>query len=211
VLGTNLRSEDVPALPPRNVPDLKQYRLRPTNEEVTSYVGMVIFLASWAMMFAALFFSYAVVRVRAPVWPPPDLPALPILVPGLNTIVIAASSVAVALAVRAHALGRHRRASVGLSLGAALGALFLGLQILVWVGLWRAGLLPTGGPYPSVFYALTSFHALHVLVGLAALAVLAIRAQAPRGASRSAVRLWGMFWHFVGVIWGALYVAVYLI
>jgi len=31
------------------------------------------------------------------------------------------------------------------------------------------------------------------------------------GGVESAVRLWGMFWHFVGVIWGALYVAVYLI
>jgi heme/copper-type cytochrome/quinol oxidase subunit 3 len=171
---------------------------------------MVIFLGSWAMMFAALFFAYAVVRVRAPMWPPPDQPALPIFLPALNTAVIAASSAAVALAVRAHARGRYRRASLGLGLGAGLGALFLGLQILVWVGLWRAGLLPAGGPYPSVFYALTAFHALHVVVGLAALGVLAIRARMPRGMTRSAVRLWGMFWHFVGVVWGALYVAVYL-
>lgn len=197
-------------LPAPDVPDLERYRLRPSEDEVTSYVGMAIFLGSWAMMFAALFFAYAVVRVRAPMWPPPDQPALPILLPGLNTAVIAASSFAVALAVRAQALGRRRRASVELGLGAGLGALFLALQAVVWVGLWRAGLLPTGGPYPSAFYALTAFHALHVLVGLAALGVLAFRARAPRGVTRNAVRLWGMFWHFVGAIWGALYVAVYL-
>jgi cytochrome c oxidase subunit 3 len=170
---------------------------------------MVIFLGSWAMMFAALFFAYAVVRVRAPMWPPPDQPALPLLVPGLNTLVIAASSGAVMLGVRAHARGRHRRASLALGVGAGLGAVFLALQAVVWVGVWRAGLVPSGGPYASVFYALTSFHALHVLVGLAALAVLALRSRA-RAATRSAVRLWGMFWHFVGVVWGALYVAVYL-
>jgi len=172
---------------------------------------MIIFLGSWAMMFAALFFAYALVRLRAPAWPPPDQPALPVLVPGLNTVVIAASSAAVVLAVRAHALGRHRRASIGLGVAACLGALFLGLQILVWVGVWRAGLLPSGGPYPSAFYALTAFHALHVLVGLAALGVLAIHARPPRGTTRSAVRLWGMFWHFVGAVWLALYVAVYLV
>ena len=124
---------------------------------------------------------------------------------------IAASSLAVVLASRAHALGRHRRASIGLGVAAGLGALFLGLQILVWVGVWRAGLLPSGGPYPSAFYALTAFHALHVLVGLAALGVLAIHARPPRGTTRSAVRLWGMFWHFVGAVWLALYVAVYLV
>ena len=196
--------------PAPEVPDLERYRLRPSEDEVTSYVGMVIFLGSWAMMFAALFFAYAVVRVRAPIWPPPDQPALPILLPGLNTAVIGVSSAAVAHAVRAHALGRSRRASLGLSLGAGLGALFLALQAVVWVGLWRDGLLPSGGAYPSAFYALTAFHALHVLVGLAALGVLAFRARAPRGGKRSAVRLWGMFWHFVGAIWGALYVAVYL-
>jgi heme/copper-type cytochrome/quinol oxidase subunit 3 len=171
---------------------------------------MIIFLGSWAMMFAALFFAYAVVRFRAPMWPPPDQPALPILIPGLNTLVIAGSSAVVALAVRAHALGRHRRASIGLGLGAGLGALFLALQAVVWVGLWRAGLVPSAGPYPSVFFALTAFHALHVVVGLAALGVLAIRALPPRGTTRSAVRLWGMFWHFVGAVWVALYVAIYL-
>jgi heme/copper-type cytochrome/quinol oxidase subunit 3 len=194
-----------------NIPELQRYRLRRTDEEVTSYIGMIIFLGSWAMMFAALFFAYAVVRLRAPMWPPPDQPALPVLVPGLNTAVIAGSSAAVALAVRAHALGRHRRASIGLGLGAASGALFLALQAVVWTGLWRSGMVPSGGPYPSVFYALTAFHALHVLVGLAALGALAIRARLPRGATRSVVRLWGMYWHFVGAVWLALYVAVYLL
>ena len=208
--GANPERSTAADLLASDVPELQRYRLRRTEDEVTSYVGMVIFLGSWAMMFAALFFAYAVVRIRAPMWPPPDQPALPILVPGLNTAVIAASSAVVALAVRSHALGRPRRASIGLALGAALGALFLALQAVVWVGLWRAGLVPSGGPYPSVFYALTAFHALHVLVGLAGLGMLAI-GRPSRGATRSAVRLWGMFWHFVGVVWVALYVAVYLL
>jgi len=211
VLGTNLERSPAADLPASDVPELRRYRLRRSEDEITSYVGMIIFLGSWAMMFAALFFAYAVVRLRAPMWPPPDQPALPILIPGLNTVVIAGSSAAVAVAVRAHALGRQPRAAIGLGLGAAFGALFLALQAVVWVGLWRAGLLPTGGPYASVFYALTAFHALHVVVGLVALGTLAIRAQPPRGTTRSAVRLWGMFWHFVGVVWVALYVAVYLL
>jgi cytochrome c oxidase subunit III len=209
VLGA-LRGRGVVGLRAPDVPELERRRLRPTEDEVTSYVGMVVFLGSWAMLFAALFFSYAIVRVRAPMWPPPDQPMLPVLLPGLNTAVIAASSAAVALAVRAYALGRNRRASLALGLGAGLGTLFLALQAVVWVGVWRAGLVPSGGPYPSVFYTLTGFHALHVLVGLGALGVLAFRAQAPVRATRSAVRLWGMYWHFVGAVWGALYVAVYL-
>ena len=201
------RTATAPQAP--EVRELQDYRLRRSDDEVTSYIGMIIFLASWAMMFAALFFAYAVMRFRAPLWPPPDQPPLPILLPTLNTVVIAASSASVAFAVRASAFGRRRRAFAGLSIAAVLGASFLILQVMVWSSLWRAGLVPSSGPYGSVFYALTTFHALHVLVGLAALTALALRERAQR-TTRTAVRLWGMFWHFVGCIWLALYLSVYL-
>ena len=201
------RTATAPQAP--DVRELQDYRLRRSDDEVTSYIGMIIFLASWAMMFAALFFAYAVMRFRAPLWPPPDQPPLPILLPTLNTVVIAASSASVAFAVRASAFGRRRRAFAGLSIAAVLGASFLILQVVVWSSLWRAGLVPSSGPYGSVFYALTTFHALHVLVGLTALTALALRERAQR-TTRTAVRLWGMFWHFVGCIWLALYLSVYL-
>jgi len=195
---------------PAVVRELASFRGRPSEEEVTSYVGMVIFLGSWAMLFAALFFSYALLRARSPSWPPPGDPPLPVLLPGLNTLVIGASSLAVVRGVRAFGLGRRRRAAGALALGAALGAVFLALQGVVWAGAWRAGLLPSGGPYGSVFYALTAFHALHVLAGLLALAALAARVLAGPGPGRTRVRLWAMFWHFVGAVWCALYAAVYL-
>ncbi|HYT82602.1 MAG TPA: heme-copper oxidase subunit III [Gemmatimonadales bacterium] len=196
---------------PAPVYGLERYRRRPTADERTARIGMAIFLGSWAMLFAGLFFAYALVRARAGVWPPLGAPALPRLLPGLNTLVIAASSAAVAHAVRAHELGRSAIAARSLAAGTLLGAIFLALQALVWSGLWRQGLVPSGGPYPSVFYAFTAFHALHVLVGLAALAWLAVRAAGRAGPRRTEVRLWGWYWHFVGVVWAALYVAVYLV
>jgi cytochrome c oxidase subunit 3 len=208
VAGLNLhRTVTGPEVP--DVAELQQYRLRRGQEEVTSSIGMVIFLASWAMMFAALFFAYAVVRSRAPVWPPPDQPRLPILLPGVNTVIIAASSGLISVAVRATALGRLRHAFDCLGIAAILGAIFLMLQVVVWASLWNAGLVPDSGPYASVFYALTTFHALHVLVGLVALVGLTLRAR-QRRATRTKVRLWGMFWHFVGAVWLAVYLAVYV-
>jgi heme/copper-type cytochrome/quinol oxidase subunit 3 len=187
---------------------LAEYRRRGHGDDRTARVGMAIFLGSWAMLFVGLFFAYAFVRARASVWPPLDAPPLPRLIPGLNTVAIALSSAAVARAVRAQALGRGRAVAASLAAAAGLGTAFLVLQAVVWRGLWRQGLVPSGGPFPSVFYAFTAFHALHVLVGLAALAGLALRARSRAGAP--SVLLWGWYWHFVGVLWVALYVTVYL-
>jgi heme/copper-type cytochrome/quinol oxidase subunit 3 len=190
---------------------LAKYRRRARGADQTARIGMAVFLGSWAMLFVGLFFAYGFVRARASFWPPLDTPPLPRLLPGLNTVVIAASSWAVARAVSAQELGRTRSAGASLAVAALLGAIFLGLQGLVWAALWREGLVPSGGPYPSVFYMFTAFHALHVLVGLVALAWLAARALGSAGSSATDVRLWGWYWHFVGAVWAALYVTVYLV
>jgi heme/copper-type cytochrome/quinol oxidase subunit 3 len=191
------------------VDDLATWRPRPTEAELTAQVGMLVFLVAWSMLFAALFFAYGLLRGRAAAWPPPDLPPLPRLVPGLATLGLGASSLAVDRAARACRPNAHRAAARWLALATLLGAGFLLLQLQVWAGLWRAGLTPEGGPYPSVFYGLTAFHALHVLVGLCALGWLAWRAHR-RGAPRLGVKLWGTYWHFVGVVWLVMYAAVYL-
>jgi heme/copper-type cytochrome/quinol oxidase subunit 3 len=194
---------------PAPVYALGSHRRRPTDAEVTARIGMAVFLGSWAMLFMGLFFAYAFVRARSPEWPPPGVPALPRLLPGLNTLVAAASSAAMVLAVRAGEWGRARVAARALSAAAGLGLAFIVLQSVVWADLWAAGLHPDGGPFPSVFYAFTTFHALHVIVGLVALAALAVRA---RGGSvrRASVRMWGWYWHFVTLVWAALYATLYL-
>ena len=201
--------QDRPARSPAPVYALGRHGRRPSEAELTARVGMVIFLGSWAMLFLALFFAYALVRARSAGWPPPGVPRLPRLLPGLNTAVVAASSVAMVIAVRAGELGRAHAAARALAAAAALGVAFIGLQGVVWSDLWSAGLLPDGGPFPSVFYAFTTFHALHVLVGLVALAGLALRAHAGKVRGGS-VRLWGWYWHFVTLVWAALYVTLYL-
>ncbi len=165
----------------------------------TSLLGMVMFMGAWVMLFAALFFAYGVLRVRSTAWPPPEVPRLPRAVPGLATLLLALSSAA---------LGRRQRWSVVL---AALGGLgFLALQALVWRQLILAGMRPPLGPYASVFFGLTAFHALHVAVGVGALAWLASRW--PAGAEPPfALRLWGLYWHLVGALWAVMFVVVYLL
>ena len=198
------------------------------HQERTALMGMAIFVASWAMLFAALFFAYGLTRLRATSWPPLDLPRLPLGLPGVATLLLAASSWVLgrrrgaqgAAEQRRPELSKGERVEASLAgeasaarllpgnpplLAATLGATFLVLQTTVWSHLYRAGLRPSAGAYASFFFALTVFHALHVLVGVGALGWLAAR---PRALS---LRLWTIYWHMVGVIWGAMYLLVYVL
>lgn len=185
---------------------------RGSRRDTTSWLGMLIFLGSWSMMFAALFAAYAVLRARAESWPPDDLPALPLLLPGLNTALIAASSAAMQRGLWAARRGHLSAVGPALTLALALGGAFVAGQCALWTRLWRAGLRPDGGPYASVFFGLTAFHALHVLVGLCGLGFLVVRAR--RGAftplRHATLRLWAGYWHFVGAVWLLLYLAVFV-
>lgn len=192
--------------------DLVPYRSPNAKEEWTALVGMIVFLGSWAMMFGALFFSYGIVRAHSQVWPPPDLPKIPLALPAVNTVALALSSVTLQDAVRSLRAGNSARASRGIAATVVLGVLFVVLQSIVWSGLVDDGLSPRSGTYASVFYGLTGFHALHVTVGLFALAWLCRRAFA--GAYTAArhlpVRLWTLYWHFVGAVWFLMFVLLYL-
>jgi heme/copper-type cytochrome/quinol oxidase subunit 3 len=200
-------------LPATGHPRSHPIRHPATRDALTAHLGVVLFLASSTMLFAGLFFAYGLVRSRATTWPPLDQPPLPLALPGANVAVAALGSAALFFAGRLLGRGDSRGAARALTAAALLGAIFLALQERVWTSLWAEGLRPDGGPYGSVFYTLTGFHALHVLVGLGALASLAWRAwRDTHGPALSLpVRLWSMYWHFAAAVWLLMYLTVYLL
>jgi cytochrome c oxidase subunit 3 len=188
--------------------------LRPRGrEEFTSSLGMIVFLASWAMMFAGLFFAYGFIRTKAPVWPPPGVPRLPLALPALNTLVLGASSWAFAHGLDGLRRGRRSAfpAMVATTLG--LGALFLAIQLAVFREAAAAGLSIAIGPYGAVFWAFTSLHALHVAVGLAIVLWLLVQALRGRYTEHNTitVRVCGMYWHFVGAVWALMFLTIYVL
>lgn len=195
------------------VASVLKYRPRRSPQDATAWLGMVVFLASWTMLFAALFAVYGVLRMRSLQWPPADVPALPVLLPGANTLAIVAGSVALQWSLHCARAGRIAGVLPAAAAALVLGAIFLAGQSAMWVGLWRAGLRPDGGPFPSVFYGLTAFHALHVLAGLAGLLwVVARAAGGSFGPARHVgLRLWCGYWHFVGAVWVLLYLTIFVL
>jgi heme/copper-type cytochrome/quinol oxidase subunit 3 len=156
-----------------------------SDRQRTSFVGMAVFLGGWTMLFVALLFVWADVRISSPVWPPDGEPRAPLLYPAVATLLIAASS---------WMLARGRVAATVL-----LGGGFVAVQLAGLAALWRAGVTPSSGRYGSILYTFLALHGLHVVVGLAGL-VLA-RATQPN---------WRLFWHFVGGVWLVLFAALYL-
>jgi len=182
------------------------------SNETTAWVGMVIFLASWGMMFGALFFVYGTIRARALNWPPQGLPSIPLFWPSINTLIIFGSSLSLQAGIWAIRKDEQTKTNIALWVTLVLGIVFLTLQCMVWSNLHDIGLMPTSGFYGSVFYGLTWIHAAHVVIGLIALLWLCVFSLKRRYSAENhlSMRLWAMYWHFVGVVWAVVFVTVYL-
>ena len=168
-----------------------------TKREVDAAVGLAVFLGTVAMIFAALLFAYAVLRVQAPVWPPPSAGPFPRAAAGANGLLLLAAGLA---------LRRARLAAPGWWVAAALalGLVFLVFQARLWSQLVAARLGPGAGPLGDVFFALSGFHALHVAGGVVAL----VFAMTPE--RRHRLRLVSFYWDFVFVVWAIIFLAVVL-
>ncbi len=173
-------------------------------------LGVLIFLAAEAMLFAGLISVFLVLRANAEMWPPPGQPRLPVGVTAVNTLVLLASGVTMLLA--------HARRERGLELKrwltitAGLGGLFLLIQGSEWVRLLSYGLGMSSGNYGGTFYALIGCHGLHVLGGVATLLWVLRRVLSGHylAADTGAIQAATVYWGFVVGIWPLLYVVVYL-
>src|SRR5690606_1864261 len=67
--------------------------------------------------------------------------------------------------------------------------------------------------FAAAFYTATGFHGLHVITGVGLLLYVLMRAH--RGdftANRyNAIEIFGLYWHFVGLVWIILFTILYLI
>jgi heme/copper-type cytochrome/quinol oxidase subunit 3 len=175
-------------------------------------LAIAIFLSFESMFFAALVAAYLVFRLRTAVWPPADLPQLPLAITWVNTGVLAFSAYTMDRARRAQR--DNRRADLAWSLIATgvLGTVFLAVQGSEWIRLVRHGLTLSTGMYGATFYTLIGCHGLHVLAAVLWLLVVLMRAQRNRFAApvRMPLELCGIYWFYVVGLWAVLFPLVYL-
>lgn len=172
-----------------------------SQRDDTVRLGVWMFLATVAMLFAAFASAY-IVRRSGSDWTPINLP--PVL--WLNTLLLGISSATLELT---HAAGVRRRwleASAAAGVTLALGVGFLLGQVVAWEQLIAAGVSMPASPHGAFFYMLTAAHALHVVGALGVLLWAAWRTWT--GVGRRDLRRWTTdvgvartCWHFLLGVW----------
>ncbi len=130
-----------------------------------------------------------------------------------SSFVLLMSSLTMVLAVSSAVRDDDRNTKVWLSVTALLGALFVAGQVYEFTTFYREGLGFTTSLFSSSFYTLTGFHGVHVSVGIIMLMSLVgmISKNKVVGDKKETVELFGLYWHFVDVVWILIFTLVYLI
>ncbi len=177
--------------------------------------GMIFFIASEALLFANLIAGYLYLRVRQGTWPPLNGPHLESVffanpIPLINTFILLSSSIPMVFAGRAIARGDMRKVPWLILTTIILGTTFLSLQAVEYI---TNGFSIADGLVGSTFYTLTGFHGAHVTVGIIFLLVNFFRALSGQFTKEKHFSLQAgeMYWHFVDVVWIAVFSLVYLL
>lgn len=188
-------------------------------------VGTIVWLASELMFFAGLFAMYFMVRSVSPDWwaTEPAKLALPFAL--ANTTILVLSSVTCQFGVMAAERLQPYRTGNPFNvvkwgmvewyvLTYIMGAIFIVGQVFEYAELFNHGLWLSSNPYGSVFYLTTGFHGLHVTGGLIAFLLIIGRAlvsyRFTHKTATSAV-VTSYYWHFVDVVWIALFLVIYVV
>jgi len=198
-------------------------------------IGIWAFIGSECMLFVSLISTYLIYKDRSVVGPYPHAPwtdpatghvykaILNIPVTSASTFILLMSSLTMVLALAAvENKGQPQRTFGDRLLGnsklwllstALLGIAFLGFQAFEFTSFVHEGLTIRTNLFGSSFFTLTGFHGAHVTAGviwlLSMLFVDMKRGLGPADAMN--VDLMALYWHFVDVVWVAIFTLVYLI
>jgi cytochrome c oxidase subunit III len=196
-----------------------------TQQREAATLGMWVFLATEILFFGVLFASYTICRVLYPEGFAAASRHTDMLLGTIETAVLLISSSSIALAVRAIKLDQRGRAAVMMAGTAVLGLSFLVMHGFEYYTEYTEHLIPgidfaQSGPHAHavelffcLYYFITGFHSLHVMVGVTMIGVLAIRVVRGAFGSRryTTLELTALYWHLVDIVWIFVYPMVYLV
>ena len=175
--------------------------------------AMWLYLASEVVLFATLIAVYVVFRVNNPERVSEVHEAAGLLLVTVNTFLLLTSSWTMVMGLRAIQFNDKKGLVRLMSFTAILATVFVLLQYVEYQTLAHEGITLYSDEFGMRFYAPTAFHGAHVIVGvLWALWVIIKGRQGRYNNGRYlGVEIFGLFWHFVDVVWILLFTVIYLI
>lgn len=178
----------------------------------TDIFGFWIFLMSDAVLFALLFAIYGT-QLGATAGAPGPAAEFKLGSAFTETAVLLTSSFTFGLASLAMKYARSRLLTVvALLVTLGLGVLFLGLEFHDFTSMFSDHAWPERSGFLSAFFALVPTHGLHVFTGCCWLVIMLVQIGVFGLDDRvkiNVLRL-GLFWHFLDIIWIAIFSVVYL-
>ncbi len=170
------------------------------------------FLGSECLFFGSLIGTYLVYKGRSLTGPGPH-EILDIPLTSVSTFVLLMSSLAMVLALAGIQAGSLKRFRTWILATAGLGSVFLGFQAYEFTHFVHQGLTIQRNLFGATFFVLTGFHGAHVTVGVIWLLSLFFWSLSGRLTAEKAinVEIAGLYWHFVDVVWIAIFTLIYLI
>jgi heme/copper-type cytochrome/quinol oxidase subunit 3 len=178
------------------------------GRHASGWWGMWCLIATEAALFAYLLFSYFYLGLQAHGPWVPELPALRLALP--NTEILIASSAVLYWGETGIRKGRPVRLMIGLGGSLLMGLVFVGIQATEW---HNKKFSLGDNAYASSYFTITGFHMAHVVAGLLVLAALllwAILGKFDRQ-RHAAVSIGALYWHFVDIVWLAVFATFYLL
>jgi cytochrome c oxidase subunit 3 len=177
--------------------------------------GFLLFLVSDCVLFSSFIFAYFYMRNIGQGWPPPGIHRLDVAFAAVNSVILFGSGATMHYALENWKHGNFNRYALFMIATIILGAGFLGGQAYEYTNLivnehvtwWGSGI------FGASFFTLTGMHGFHVSVGVIYLFILLL--QSVHGVYTKekyfGLTAGTLYWHFVDVIWVALFSIFYLV
>lgn len=191
----------------------KQKQLSIANQKL----AMWLYLASEVVIFSILIGGYAIFRVNHPENVHHVHESVGIELVSLNTFLLLTSSWAMVMGLREIQRKNRQGFLQWFGLMTVLGIVFIGLQwkeyqILASLQITLGDTVAEFGDFGSRFYTPTAFHGFHVIVGVIwGLWVMWRGYNGHYDENPVGVEVFGLYWHFVDVVWIILFTLIYLV
>lgn len=175
--------------------------------------GMWLFLASEVILFTVVIINYVIFRINEPEVVHEVHAATGVWLVTINTFLLLTSSWLMVMGLRSIQMGNRKGLTRYIIMTAVLGVLFVLLQGVEYSALSNEGITINNSAFGMRFYAPTALHGAHVIIGVVWALFVARNAARGRYTPENfvGVEVFGLYWHFVDVVWILLFTLIYLI